>query len=197
MPAPAALAVAERQFCVPRRLLVVSGWLAGAARLEGVQLPEAAVGLFFPAQRYMQRRANEHRGEFRKRVDLAVPERVEAGVDREAARQQLPERGRALRDHRLATIAAIESEQGELLRSAASKLQRTGQAQLTTAAGTISARITRFRWGDDVIEVTRSCSSGRCGWTLGRLPRSPGPIRDAEITNSLAQALAALEPRPN
>jgi hypothetical protein len=176
---------------------VVSRWLASEARLEGVQLPEAAVGLFFPAQRYMQQRANEHRSEFRKHVDLAVPERVEAGVDREAPRQQLPERGRALRDHRLATIAAVESEQRELLRSAAGNLERTGQAQLTTAAGTISARITRFRWGDDVIEVARSCNSGRCGWTLGRLPRSPGPIRDAEITHSLAQALAALEPSPN
>jgi hypothetical protein len=196
LPAPSALAVAEWQFCVLRRLLAVSGWLAGEARLEGVQLPEAAVGLFFPAQRYLQQRANEHRREFRRRVDLAVPERVEPRHEREAARQQMPERGRALRNHRLATIAAIESEQGELLRSAAGKLERTGQAQLTTAPGMISARITRFRWGDDVIEVTHTCGNGRCGWSLGRLPRSPGPIRDAAITHSLAQALAALEPSP-
>jgi hypothetical protein len=173
-----------------------SGGLAREATLAGVQLPEAVVGLFFPAQRYMQQRASERRREFRGRVGLPVPEGVEPGDEREAARRQMPERVRAQRDHRLATIAAIESEQGELLRSAAGKLERTGAAQLTTAAGMISARITRFRWGDDVIEVTRTCGTGRCRWSLGRLPRSPGPIRDAEMTRSLAQALAALEPGP-
>jgi hypothetical protein len=109
----------------------------------------------------------------------------------------MPGRGRALRDHRLATIAAIESEQGELLRNTAAMLERTGQAQLTSAAGLISARVTRFRWGDDVLEVTHTCSSGRCGWGLSRVPRSPEPVRDAQITHSLAQAVAAaLEPSP-
>jgi len=109
---------------------------------------------------------------------------------------EIPERVRVLRDRRLAVIQAIESGRDELLRGTAGTLERTGAAQLTTAAGMISARITRFRWGDDVMEVSHSCGSGRCGWALGRLPRSPGPIRDAEITHSLAQALAALEPGP-
>jgi hypothetical protein len=161
-----------------------------------VQLPEAVVGFFFPAQRYMRQRWGEHRRELRRRFDLAVPERIELGDERQAAWMEMPERVRVLRDHRLAVIQAVESGQDELLPSTAGTLERTGAAQLTTAAGMISARITRFRWGDDVIEVSDSCGSGRCGWALGRLPRSPGPIRDAEITHSLAQALAALEPGP-
>jgi hypothetical protein len=161
-----------------------------------VQLPEAVVGFFFPAQRYMQRRG---KGTPPRDQDALLPgclERLEPGDERQAAQPEMPERGGVLRDHRLARIAAIETEQGELLRNTAGTLERTGAAQLKTAAGMISARITRFRWGDDVIEVTHACGNGRCGRGGGRLPRSPGPIRDAEITRSLAQALAALEPDP-
>lgn len=57
-------------------------------------------------------------------------------------------RGGVLRDHRLATIHAIQSDQSELRRSTAGKLERTGAAQLSTASGMISACLTRFRWGD-------------------------------------------------
>jgi hypothetical protein len=170
-------------------------------RLTYVQLPEWVVGFLFPAQHYMRRRRDEYFQDLRRGHDTAQPQRAhprnpaQEGAEG-AGDDPLLARARALRDHRLTTIGNIARDQDELLRAKAGELERTGAAEIVTAAGTIHARITRFRWGDDVIEITRSRGTGQQGQNGGTLARAPQPARTAAITRQLAQALAALEPRP-
>lgn len=123
-------------------------------------------------------------------VRLKVPE-----DERQPAWDEEAMRGWALavREKRLAVTRRIARDQDELLRSKADQLERAGAVEVTTASGVISARITRFRWGDDVIEISRSHGE-QCGWSLGRLARSPSTARAAALTRHLAAALAALEP---
>jgi hypothetical protein len=94
---------------------------------------------------------------------------------------------------RLARGKNIADEQGEMLRVLVDELERTGTTSLSTPAGEIGARITRFRWGDDVIEVTQSSEGEQHGWTCGRLARSPGQARATVLIRQLAQALASLD----
>jgi hypothetical protein len=162
-----------------------------------VRLPEPVIGLFFPAQRYIRRRRDEERAAMRRRYGLAEPEPLPPEGDGQAGpAEAMRAWADAARDHRLATIRSIERDQDELLRSKADELERTGTTELITGAGEIRARIIRFRWGADVIEITRSKGAEQCGWSRGGLPRSPAPGRADDISHHLAAALAALQPPP-
>lgn len=182
----------------PRSRLLPCSSFHRPVKLICVRFPEPLLGLFFPAQRYMRRRRDEVRAEFRRRYGLAEPEPLppeddgQAGPDEAAMRAWV----HAARDHRLATIGSIARDQDELLRSKADELERTGAAELITAAGEIRARIIRFRWGADVIEITRSKGAEQRGWSRSLLPRSPAPDRAEDISHHLAAGLAALQPAP-
>jgi hypothetical protein len=90
----------------------------------------------------------------------------------------------------------IANDQDELLHAKADELKRRGVAEIATRAGTIRASVTRFRCGDDVIEITRNRGSGQQGRSGHKLRRAPQPVRTDEIIRTLAEALAALEPVP-
>lgn len=160
-----------------------------------MQFPEWVIELAFPAQRYARRRRQEFIGERRRRHHLAQAKQVSAdeadraGPDDESFRA----RAQAVRDHRLARISGIAIEQEELLRAKAEDLMRNGSAQIRTSDGEIAARIVRFRWGKDVIDISRSRGGQSAGWSLSTVPRSPASARMAAIASALAQALAALE----
>jgi hypothetical protein len=99
-----------------------------------------------------------------------------------------------MRDHRLTAAEAIARDQNESLRAAANELERTGTVRIVTESGQISARIIRFRWGDDVVEITRSRGGLHNGFSGSRLARSTGSARGDILVRQLAAALAALEP---
>ena len=163
-----------------------------------MRLPGPVIGVLFPAQRYMRRQRDEWLRERIQRPGPSQPEPAtladggQAAPDEAAARS----RARAAREHRLAMIERIARDQEQLLRSKADELERVGAVELTTAAGEIRARIIRFRWGADVIEIASSRGAGRRGWNRSLLARSPAPDRAEQIRHLLAYALAALEPPP-
>jgi hypothetical protein len=93
-------------------------------------------------------------------------------------------------------IERIAQDQAGLLGSTADTLEHVGSARLVTADGEIQARLTRFRWGDDVLEVARRRDGLPCGRSMSVLARSPEARRTRVITFHLAASLAKLEPGP-
>lgn len=160
-----------------------------------MQLPQWAVDLAFPAQRFSRRRQQAYISERRRHHPLAQPTRVNANDAGQAAQDEfLPSRAHEMRDRRLARMCSIAAEQKELLHATAEDLQQTGTAEVSTADGEIAARLIRFRWGPDVLDITRTHLGRPGGWSLSSVPRSPASARTAAFTSALAQALAALEP---
>jgi hypothetical protein len=163
-----------------------------------VQFPQWAIELAFPAQGYARRRRQAFFDERRRQHHLAQAKQV----SEDNADQAVPDdesfraRAQAVRDHRLSRITSIASEGDVLLHAMADDLERTGSAEISTAEGEIAARIVRFRWGKDVLDISRSLRGQPAGWSLGTLPRSPTSERTAAITYELAKALAAIEPLP-
>jgi hypothetical protein len=164
-----------------------------------VQIPKQVVELAYPAQRYARRRRQAFIRERRLLHRLAEPGQVaeddteQAGPDEESVHA----RAQTLRDHRLARIGSIAADQDELLSAKAEELVRMGATQIRTPTGAIAARLVRFRWGKDVIDISRSKEGGRsAGWSLGTVPRLPTAARTAAITFELTKALAALERFP-
>ena len=163
-----------------------------------MQLPEWAIDLVFPAQGYARRRRQEFIDDRRRHHHLVRAEQVspaDAGQptpDEESLRA----RRDAARDHRLARISSIAADQGELLHAKAGEIERAGTVRISTAAGEISATLVRFRWGKDVLDISRTRGGQQAGWSLGTVPRAPAEARTAAITFDLAKALAALEPLP-
>jgi hypothetical protein len=156
-----------------------------------VQLPEPVIGFIFPAQRHMRRRRDEYIDERRRQARPAGSvEATDPAPDDGAVYQ----RARRIRDHRLAATESISRDQDHLLLAKASELERTGATQIVTPSGRVSARVTRFRWGDDVVEINRTRGGPQHGWSGGRLARSPRSARERTLAHYLAQALAALEP---
>jgi hypothetical protein len=166
--------------------------------LSYMRLPEPVTGFLFPARRYMRRRRKEQFQELRRGYFPARPEPLVPGGERQPAsdREAIRNGEHPVRSRRLAKIEEVSRDQVELLRRTADELEHTGAAEHITASGQISARITRFRWGDDVIEIIRNHGGGQRGWSLGRLPRSRGPARTAALADHLTRALAALEAGP-
>jgi len=143
----------------------------------------------------MRRRHEARLRELRQRHSLAEPSQAGRVQEAPAAGREEPgTRAQALLHHRLALVQSIRDSQAALLRDTASELDRTRQAEIITASGEIRARITRFRWGDDVLELTRSQPVGRSGSSMCRLRRSGGEARTAALIDEIAHALAALEP---
>jgi hypothetical protein len=163
-----------------------------------VQLPEWAIELVFPAQGYARRRRQEFIDDGRRHHHLAQAEQVSSADGGQPApdEESLRARREAARDHRFARISSITADQGELLHAKAEEIERTGTAYISTAAGEISASLVRFRWGKDVLDISRTRGGQQAGWSLGTVPRAPAQARTAAITFDLAKALAALEPLP-
>ncbi|MBO0822973.1 MAG: hypothetical protein J2P27_03820 [Actinobacteria bacterium] len=161
-----------------------------------MQLPQWVIEFAFPAQGYARRRQRAFIDGRRRLHRLAQAKPVtadiadQAGPDDESFRA----RAQARRDHRIARISGIAADQEELLRAKAEVLMRNGLAQIETSDGEIAARIIRFRWGKDVIDIPRSREGQPAGWSSSSVPRSPASARMAAITFALAKALAALEP---
>ncbi|HSR84891.1 MAG TPA: hypothetical protein VLM11_11995 [Streptosporangiaceae bacterium] len=163
-----------------------------------MDLPEPVIGLLFPAQRYLRRRREQWLREHRRSYPSGQPDPVAPEDDQQAAADEAAPRTwrQAVRDHRLAKIHRIARDQDKLLRSKADELARTGAAVVVTASGEISARIIRFRWGPDVIEISRSQAGENRGGSRSLLARSPASDRSEQIHDNLVQALAALESAP-
>jgi hypothetical protein len=160
-----------------------------------MQLPQRLSILALPAQRFSRRSQQAYINERRRHHPLAQPRRVsETDAGQAAEDESFQERAHEIRDHRLARISSIAAEQQELLHATAEDLERTGTAEISTADGKIAARLVRFRWGPDVLDIARTHGGRPAGWSLGTVPRSPASERTAAITFALAQALAALEP---
>jgi hypothetical protein len=160
-----------------------------------MQLPQWAVDLAFPAQRFSRRRQEAYINERRRQHPLAKPTRVSENDGGQAVHDEsILARAHELRDHRMTRISSIAAEQKELLHATAADLERTGTAEISTAEGKIGARLVRFRWGLDVLDITRTHEGRPAGWSRGTVPRSPASARTAAITSALAQALAALNP---
>lgn len=115
-------------------------------------------------------------------------------VPRSASDDEAVRRAQALLNQRLSRTQRLGQDQAGLLHAGADELERTGAVTLTTAEGEVRARVTRFRWGDDVIEVTRSRDGQLCGTSRGLLARTSQPARSAALARHLARELAALEP---
>lgn len=149
----------------------------------------------FPAQRYLRRSSEQRRHEMVQRLGLSEPPpRVPPDFGATAFGWAEPgsERWRALRGERLAARDRILADQEDLLHSTVATLERTRTAEIRTAAGTISARIASFRWGPDVLEVTRTGPHGRRGFGTGLLTRHHGADRTRELMTTLAYHLAVL-----
>jgi hypothetical protein len=168
------------------------------AYASGMQFPQWIIELAFPAQRYARRRRQAFFDERRRRHHLAQPQQVTADDADQADPDDefLRARAQSVRDRRLARISTIARDQEELLRAKAEELERTGAAEISTADGQVIARLIRFRWGKDVLDLSRSLGGQPADWSLGTVPRSPAPERTANITSQLAQAVAAVEPPP-
>jgi hypothetical protein len=163
-----------------------------------MQLPQWAIHLALPAQRYARRRQQAYINERRRQHPLAQPTRISENEARPPAAddESFQARTHKIRDHRLARISSIAAEQDELLHATAEDLERTGTTEISTAEGNIAARLIRFRWGPDSLDITRTREGHPAGWSLSTVPRSPASARTAAITSALAQALAALDPLP-
>lgn len=161
-----------------------------------MQLPQWAIDLALPAQRYLRRRQQVIINEHRRQHPLAEAKRISENEARQAPPQSeaVQARRRQMRDQRLQIISSIADERGDLLRATAEDLERTGSGEIRTAGGEISARLIRFRWGPDVLDITRTRDGRHAGWSLDYVPRSPVAARAKAITWALAKALAALEP---
>jgi hypothetical protein len=156
-------------------------------------LPSWLVGLFNPAHAYMERMSRTHRGGRRGRRQRGqpFPEAVVLGSGVHGARAATAKELRLIRaqsqeGQRLfeARLAAIEKRYSSLLQAKASELIGTGTTTMVTSAGEVQARILRFRWGADVLEITRPGGEGRS--TLQRShAREP-----AVLISFLAHALA-------
>ena len=120
-----------------------------------------------PAARYMTRRREEH-------IQARRAEQEPRAAQSEEVTRAWARSAAADRQVRSKNIA---DEQGETIRVMVDELERTGTTKLSTPAGDVEARITRFRWGDDVIEVTQSSEGEQRGWSCGRLARSPAHAR--------------------
>jgi hypothetical protein len=156
------------------------GLAVAAAYADLCVAPEPVIGFVFPARRY----------------GAARPEPMAPERGHQAPRDEGVMRTRAVRDHRLVMVQSIADNQEQLLYSKADELERTHMAELMSASGKINARIIRFRWGADVLEITRSRGGEHDGWSCVRLARSPRPARFAVLTREFAKALAAHEPPP-
>src|SRR6516225_7322388 len=116
-----------------------------------MRLPQWAIDLALPAQRYGRRRQQAYINERRRQHLLAQPRRISETEARQAAEddESFQARALAIRDHRLARISSIAAEQKELLDAKAADLEGAGSAEIGTGDGKIAARIVRFRWGPD------------------------------------------------
>ena len=155
-----------------------------------MQLPEPVIGFIFPAQRYLRRRSYPWRHQLRQRHGLAEPQRITAAAA--SAQPDASDRASEILNRRLAARDRVLREQDDLIRAASAELDRNRAAEIRTPVGEVSARIVRFRWGDDVLTIDRSQAGGRTGGGGCKLPRRPGPARSAELRRQLAYHLAVL-----
>jgi hypothetical protein len=153
------------------------------------------IDFIFPAQRHLRRSTEHGPHERLRRLGLLVPPAVPPGPSDTGFSWAEPgsEGWRTMRAERLAARDRVLADQEELLRRAADTLDRTRTTEIRRPAGTISARIVAFRWGPDVLEITRTGVRGGSGFGSCLVSRHAGPARTGELTSRLAYHLAVLE----